>query len=219
MIVCYFERIEYRSPGFIDLRCPPGILHKLANPERKRDMNPGIFTDHMPRIARLLPLVLPGLLFGPPQGIAGPLDFSSDDTVTITAQRAWEGEEPDVIHFQGEFELHAPDWSMAGDTAVVYGKLDDPDKVIVEGSPATVSFLRDRDDNTGAADAEEQIDGEAAVVEYYRATDKLLMRGAARLVRKDSKLTSERIEYDVESDRYAAGGEGGINIEYIPDDD
>jgi hypothetical protein len=38
-------------------------------------------------------------------------------------------------------------------------------------------------------------------------------------VRQDSNLTSEIIEYDVETDRYSAGGEGGINIEYTPDDD
>jgi len=149
---------------------------------------------------------------------AGPLDFSSDDTVTITADRAWEAEEPDVIHFSGSFELHAPDWSMSGDTAVVYGKLDDPDRVTVEGNPATVSFLRKKADGTGDADPEERIDGEASVVEYFRSTDKLIMRGSSRLVRKDSNLTSEIIEYDVETDRYSAGGEGGIDIQYTPDD-
>jgi lipopolysaccharide transport protein LptA len=150
---------------------------------------------------------------------AGPLDFSSDDTVTITAERAWEAEQPDVIHFSGNFELHAPDWSMSGDTAVVYGKLDDPDRVVVEGNPATVSFLRDSEDDASDDDGEERVDGEASFVEYFRSTDKLIMRGSSRLVRQDSNLTSEIIEYDVETDRYSAGGKGGINIEYTPDDD
>lgn len=158
-------------------------------------------------------------LSGTKAGWAGPLDFSSDDTVTITAERAWEADEPDVIHFSGKFELHAPDWSMSGDTAVVYGKLDDPDRVIVEGNPATVSFLRETQDASSGADSEERVDGEASFVEYFRSTDKLIMRGSSRLVRQDSNLTSEIIEYDVETDRYSAGGEGGINIEYTPDDD
>ena len=169
--------------------------------------------------ARCASLALLVFLCGAQQGWAGPLDFSSDDTVTITAERAWEGEEPDVIHFSGNFELYAPDWSMSGDTAVVYGKLDDPDRVIVEGNPATVSFLRESEDGTGDAESGERVDGEASVVEYFRSTDKLIMRGSSRLVREDSNLTSEIIEYDVETDRYSAGGEGGINIEYIPDDD
>ena len=44
------------------------------------------------------------------------------------------------------------------------------------------------------------------------------MGGSSRLVRQDSNVSSEVIEYDVETDRYSAGGEGGINIgshEYI----
>lgn len=170
-------------------------------------------------IARSSILVLLMVLSGTQAGWAGPLDFSSDDTVTITADRAWEAEEPNVIHFSGNFELHAPDWSMSGDTAVVYGKLDDPDRVIVEGNPATVSFLRENEDGASDADPGERVDGEASLVEYFRSTDKLVMKGSAWLVREDSKLTSEIIEYDVETDRYSAGGEGGINVEYTPDDD
>jgi hypothetical protein len=45
------------------------------------------------------------------------------------------------------------------------------------------------------------------------------MRGDANLVRKDSTLVSELIEYDVDTDRYSAGGEGGINIQFTTDDD
>ena len=166
---------------------------------------------------RLVWLLLTLLPFAKPL-FAGPLDFSSDETVTITAQRAWEAEEVDVIHFSGNFELHAPDWSMAGDTAVVYGDLDDPDRVVVEGKPARVSFLRTADD-TGEPAEDEPVEGAAQVVEYFRATDKLVMRGNASLVRKESTLTSALIEYDVETDRYSAGGEGGINILYNADED
>ena len=182
-------------------------------------MHPGFLNLCSLPIANSAVLVLAMFLSGAQAGWAGPLDFSSDDTVTITAQRAWEAEQPDVIHFSGNFKLHAPDWSMSGDTAVVYGKLDDPDRVVVEGKPATVSFLRESGDAASDADSEERVDGEASFVEYFRSTDKLIMRGSSRLVRQDSNLTSEIIEYDVETDRYSAGGEGGINIEYTPDDD
>ena len=66
---------------------------------------------------------------------------------------------------------------------------------------------------------EERVDGTAAKVEYFRATDKLIMHGSATLTRKDSTLTSEEIEYDVDTDRYSAGGAGGINIQFTTDDD
>lgn len=63
-------------------------------------------------------------------------------------------------------------------------------------------------------DPEERVDGSAASLEYFRATDKLTMRGAASLTRKDSTLVSEIIEYDADADRYSASGEGGINLQF-----
>lgn len=172
----------------------------------------------LPYRARLAFLLLP-LLVGIQVGLADSPGFGSDDTITITADRGWEGDDADVIHFSGNFELHAPDWSMAGDTAVVYGKLDNPDRVVVEGAPATVSFLRNDDENPDDTDAQERVNGAASFVEYYRATDKLTMRGAANLIRKESTLTSQIIEYNVETDRYSASGEGGIDIQYNPEED
>jgi len=151
-------------------------------------------------------------------GVADSLDFSSDDTVTVTAERAWEDDEPNVIHLSGNFELRGPDWCLSGDSAVVYGKLDDPDRVVVEGKPATIAFLRGEQESA-VPDTRDRVDGTALFVEYFRSTDKLTMRGGANLVRKDSTLDSEMIEYDVETDRYSAGGEGGINIQFTTDDD
>jgi lipopolysaccharide transport protein LptA len=154
-----------------------------------------------------------------PPVFAGPLDFSTNDTVTVSAERAWEADEADVIHFSGRFELHAPDWSLFGESAVVYGKLDNPDRVIVEGKPARIAFLRDVEGKDGNPDSVERIDGAASFVEYFRATDKLLMRGSASLTREESTLVSELIEYDVDADRYSASGEGGIDIQFNPEDD
>jgi len=150
--------------------------------------------------------------------LADTLEFSSDDTVMVTAQRAWEAEENDVLHFSGGFELRAPDWALLGDTAVVYGKLDNPDRVVVTGKPAKISFLREEEEDAQASDPGERIDGTASTVEYLRSTDKLIMRGAASLQRKDSILVSDVIEYDVDTDRYSAGGEGGINVRFSTDD-
>ncbi|MEH6635913.1 MAG: LptA/OstA family protein [Halioglobus sp.] len=149
---------------------------------------------------------------------AGSLEFSSDDIVTVTAERAWEADEVDVVHFSGHFEMRAPDWSLSGDTAVVYGNLDNPDRVVVEGSPAKISFLRDAQENESSA-TQERVDGTASIIEYFRATDKLKISGAATLTRKDSILNSEIIEYDVNTDRYYASGEGGIDIQFTPDND
>jgi len=155
-------------------------------------------------------------------GFADILDLSSDDTVTITAQRAWEDDEGDITHFTGSFELRAPDWYVSADSAVVYGKLDDPDKLVVEGRPAKIFILRNTAKSAGNShadsDSEPNIEGVASTIEYYRTTNTLKMRGAAILTREDNTLSSEVIEYDIDEDSYSASGEGGINIQFSPED-
>ena len=165
-----------------------------------------------------------------PTGFADILDLSSDDTVTITAQRAWEDDEGDITHFTGSFELRAPDWYVSADSAVVYGKLDDPDKLVVEGKPAKIFILRDTakstsnshsdsgSDSGSGSGSEPNIEGVASTIEYFRTTNILKMRGAAILTREDNTLSSEIIEYDIDEDSYSASGKGGINIQFSPED-
>ena len=153
-----------------------------------------------------------------PTGFADILDLSSDDTVTITAQRAWEDDEGDITHFTGSFELRAPDWYVSADSAVVYGKLDDPGKLVVEGKPAKIFILRDTPQSAGSSDTEPNIEGIASTIEYLRNTNQLKMRGAAVLTREDNTLSSEIIEYDIDEDSYSASGKGGINIQFSPED-
>jgi lipopolysaccharide export system protein LptA len=169
------------------------------------------------------------------------LDFNTSDTVSIVADNAWEGDDVDVIHFEGNFELRAPDWYMSADTATVYGKLDNPDKVVLEGKPAKIYFLRDTGPNTepgtepGTEKNEQSgqttlpatrsepdlddVEGSALLIEYMRGSNKLKMTGSASLKRKDNQLSSEVIEYDIDADRYSASGDGGINIQVVPSDD
>ena len=153
------------------------------------------------------------------------LDFNSDDTITIIADKAREGDQADVIHFSGNFELRAPDWYMSADSATVYGKLDNPDKVILEGRPAKIYFLRDNGEDADTSEStsteldRENIEGSALKIEYLRTINKLKMTGSATLKRKDNQLSSEVIEYDIDADRYSASGDGGINIQVNPSDD
>lgn len=161
---------------------------------------------------------LPVFIIGSQPGFAEALDFSSDDTVTITAERAWEVDEADVIHFSGQFEIRAPDWHVTADTAVVYGNLDEPSKLVMEGNPAKIRLLRDANDGAGSPRPQENVEGAASIIEYFRATDKLILRGAASLTRAGNVLNSEVIEYNVDADRYSASGAGGVNIQLNPED-
>jgi len=150
-------------------------------------------------------------------GFADVLDLGSGDTVTINAQKAWEDNEGDITHFSGHFELRAPDWYVSADSATVYGKLDDPDKLVIEGKPAKIILLRDTDQSANSSDSKPDIEGVASIIEYLRTINKLKMRGAAVFTREDNTISSEIIEYDIDKDSYSASGKGGINIKFSSD--
>ena len=77
--------------------------------------------------ARFAVIAIVTFFWGIQASSAGSIEFNSGDTVTVTAERAWETDEVDVIHFSGQFELRAPDWYLSGDSATVYGNLDNPE--------------------------------------------------------------------------------------------
>jgi lipopolysaccharide export system protein LptA len=67
---------------------------------------------------------------------AGELPALDDqDTVVVTADQAWESEDGDSLSFAGNFNLNAPDFHVASDTAVIHGPLEDPNRIVAEGSP------------------------------------------------------------------------------------
>jgi len=138
--------------------------------------------------------------------------FSSGDTVTIRSAEAWEGEEPNIIHFSGNFELRASDWFLSADLATLYGKLDDPETAILTGSPAFILV------STESQGQIQTVFGEAERIVYHRETNSLRMEGTASLTRNDNTMRSGEIEYDIEQDRIRAGGNEGVYIKVEPED-
>ena len=137
--------------------------------------------------------------------------LSSEDTLTIRSADAWMDEEPDIMHFDGRFELRASDWFLSSDQATLYGKLDDPETVVINGSPALI-LLHTIDDGKASV-----INGEARQIIYSRSTNSILMEGAASLSRDEHTMSGGEIEYDIDRDHLSAGGEGGVYILVIPE--
>ena len=137
--------------------------------------------------------------------------FSSGDTVNIRAAEAWESEEPNVIHFSGNFELKASDWYLSADLATLYGKLDDPETAMLTGTPAFILV------NTVSEGRIQTITGQADRIVYHRETNSLRLEGAASITRDDSTMHSGKIEYDIEQDRIRAGGDEGVHITVKPE--
>jgi lipopolysaccharide transport protein LptA len=164
------------------------------------------------RIFVFCPIILAGMIYSLSAAENRISSFSSGDTLTIRSAGARMDELPDIFHFDGGFELRASDWSLSSDQATLYGKLDDPETVVLSGSPAMIRV------RTVADDQPAMINGEADQIIYQRSSNSIRMLGNAYISRNENSMTGGQIEYDIESDHLSAGGEGGVQIEVMPSD-
>lgn len=137
---------------------------------------------------------------------AEPFRISREDIIELRADAAWEDEAPDIVHFSGRFEMRVRDWVLLSDQATVQGPLEDPELIEAEGQPARMTIAR------GTGDQPEPVTAEALRIVYRRDGKIVLLHGAAVLVRGESLLRSELIEYELETDRLQAAGESGVRI-------
>ncbi len=143
---------------------------------------------------------------------AAPLGEGSFDMISISADEAREDEEPGILHFNGNFLMQSRDWKLTSEEATVYGSPDKPDRVYLEGSPA--QFLVHRNDQPDQG----PIKAAASVVEYLREANVLILSGGARLELGDEVIRSADIRYDINTNRYQAGGTDGVLID-VPSTD
>jgi len=150
------------------------------------------------------------LLLMVPQPRAGGDDqgfhLGHEVVVSLRADTAWEDIEPDIVHFEGHFEMHVRDWMVLADRATLYGKLDDPDQVTLEGSPARMEISYTLGERT------EIVQGQASKIVYDREAAKIRLSGDAHMGQGDKILRSNAIDYDISTDRFHTEGETGINI-------
>ena len=141
---------------------------------------------------------------------AAPLGEGAFDMISINADEAREDEQPGILHLNGNFRMQSSDWHLTSESATVYGSPDKPDRVSLKGSPAR--FLVNRTDATEQG----EIEGTAIEVEYLRDSNRLMLSGGATLILGDEIIRSANIEYDIDTNRYQAGGTDGVSIKIPP---
>lgn len=140
-----------------------------------------------------------------------PCDASSTgdrviETVSISADEAYEDIQPGILHFYGHFLMRSGEWQLEAAQATVYGQPDRPDNVYLEGSPAR--FLINRD----LGDGRDTVEAAAPKVEYQRSTNLLTLSGGAVLMMDGEVIRSNVIEYNISTERYRAEGIDGVVI-------
>ena len=84
------------------------------------------------------------------------LKISDDNTILVSADEVWEEPEQEIFHFRGKFEIRTPRWAVLADEATVFGRLDDLERIVAEGSPVQFIFQSSDAENGSFTEAEGQ---------------------------------------------------------------
>ncbi|HRQ65887.1 MAG TPA: lipopolysaccharide transport periplasmic protein LptA [Xanthomonadaceae bacterium] len=120
----------------------------------------------------------------------------------IDAQRTESSTRGDAVTvLSGDVRITQGSMKVGADRAEVHQDRGQIVKVILEGRPVT--FEQELDDDEGMLYAE------ALRVDYDTTLDRLLLTGQVHIRQPRGEMTSERIEYNLETGRVTSGGDAG----------
>ena len=132
----------------------------------------------------------------------GPTSVNDEAPIVIRADRAWEGESGEVLFLKGNFQMRSAGWVVTAQDAEVHGPVEDPERVVVTGEPAKISF-----DNDGS-----RIFGQGRRIVYRHREEVIELYDGAVLEGDDVSMTSSVIVYDVKNERLRSSGSDGVEV-------
>ena len=139
--------------------------------------------------------LLPALILLPID--SGALSSDREQPMLIEADRAELDDSKGISIYRGNVKVTQGTLLLTGDIMTVYNKGNDVEKVIMEGQPAT---YQQRPDNK-----DKDVRARALHMEYYTNPEKIILIKQAEVEQEGDVLRSERIEYDVPTDKVNAG--------------
>jgi len=125
------------------------------------------------------------------------LSSDRDQPMLIEADRAELDDSKGISIYRGNVKVTQGTMLLTGDIMTVHNKGNDVEKVIMEGKPATYSQRPDSKDK--------DVRASALHMEYYTNPEKIILIKQAEVEQEGDVLRSERIEYDVPTDKVNAG--------------
>jgi lipopolysaccharide export system protein LptA len=137
-----------------------------------------------------------------------PLKPGKQDTIVVRADQAWEDPDESITYYRGNFELSTPDWSVQAAEATVFGPLNNPERVLLDGEPARIWISQ--------PEKSKIVEGSGATIEYLLSADLVTLSGGAELRDGEDTVTSDSILYDIEKDSYRSGNSGRVKVSITP---
>ncbi|GMQ89627.1 MAG: lipopolysaccharide transport periplasmic protein LptA [Gammaproteobacteria bacterium] len=126
------------------------------------------------------------------------LSSDREQPMLIEADRAELDDANGISIYRGNVKVTQGTLILTGDVMTVHTKGNDVEKVIMEGQPAT---YKQRPDNK-----DKDVRAKALHMEYFTNPEKIILTGQAEVEQGGGDiLRSERIEYDVPTDKVNAG--------------
>lgn len=125
------------------------------------------------------------------------LSSDREQPMLIEADRAELDDANGISIYRGNVKVTQGTLVLTGDIMTVHTKGNDIEKVIIEGQPAT---YRQRPDNK-----DKDVRARALHMEYFTNPEKIVLTKQAEVEQEGDVLRSERIEYDVPTDKVNAG--------------
>lgn len=151
------------------------------------------------------------LLMAAMQCHAAPVEGDAFEILNVSADRAGEDPDREVLRLAGNLRLETREWVLEADSALVYGPANRPERVVLTGAPVRLQTIGDSPAET------DPLAASAPLMEYRRSEDNLVLSGGAELRQEGQVVRSEVIVYDIEPGRFHARGDGGVLIEVPPD--
>ncbi len=145
---------------------------------------------------------------------ADPLYLANDSTIVVSADEAWEDPEQDVLHFRGNFDIRTPNWQLQADRASIYGKLSNLQRILADGTIDGVPVRFSYQDQT--VENATRTKGEGQHLEYDSERHLLILSGSAVLTSGTRNMQSSRIQYNLETEQFDAGGDEGVHVTVTP---
>jgi lipopolysaccharide export system protein LptA len=153
------------------------------------------------RLARSMAGIVLALALAVPAAVDARRD-DRNQPMDIDAQRTESSTRGDAVTvLSGDVRITQGSMKVSADRAEVHQDRGQIVKVILEGRPVT--FEQEMDDDEGMLYAE------ALRVDYDTAINSLLLSGQVHIRQPRGEMTSERVEYNLETGRVTSGGEEG----------
>lgn len=131
--------------------------------------------------------------------------------LTVIADEATQSERKDQLSVRGHLSIRADDWKIEAQSAVLFGKPDDPQKIEVTGEPASIIYRR--------PGADESLSAHSHFLIFEPGKDRLDLDGKAYVERARQAIASESILYFLDDDTFKTGSKGRVRVVTQPEPD